>query len=91
MYRSEKVVLGCVKKVVKRYYLDDSRNVYLTLREAECAHFTELGMTMVAIADELGLSARTVEYYIANVKRKLNVSSKEELKAALKQCGFRFR
>jgi len=75
----------------KRYYLcSPFEGVYLTFREAQCVHYTEVGFTMSDIAVRLGLSPRTVEYYVANVKRKLRVRSKEELLLALKQTHFRF-
>ena len=75
----------------RRYYLQSPYDgVYLTRREAECMHYTRAGMTMVEVSIKLGLSPRTVEYYMANVKRKLHVHSKEEVLYALKRAGFRF-
>lgn len=54
-------------------------NVYLSKREIECLYFLARGKTAKMIAKILTLSPRTVEYYIDNIKVKLNVRSKSEL------------
>lgn len=54
-------------------------NVYLTNRELECLRLTVKGYTAKKIARELGLSFRTVEEYLNNVRSKMGASSKSEL------------
>lgn len=51
----------------------------LTFQERNCAQLLSLGMTCIEIADELHLSKRTVEHYAANLKDKLDCSSKSKL------------
>ena len=51
----------------------------LTKRQMQCAEYLLSGMTATEIANELGLSRRTVEYYLANIKSKLKCSNKVEL------------
>jgi len=64
--------------------------VYLTFREAQCLHYYLLGLTLTDVAVRLGLSHRTVEYYIANVKKKLRVRSKLDLFHQVRLTRFRF-
>lgn len=51
----------------------------LTEREKECLELTRKGKTAKQCAQLLGLSYRTIENYLHNIKSKLNVSSKSEL------------
>lgn len=51
----------------------------LTKREKECLDLTLNNFTAKEIAKELGLSHRTVEEYLSNLKRKFKVASKHEL------------
>ena len=63
----------------KRIYLGPVfPEIYLTLREAEIILLLE-GNTYIQIAMKLGISKRTVELYINNVRKKLNCSSKNKL------------
>lgn len=54
-------------------------DVYLSKRESECLHHMVRGKSIKAIANKLGLSAKTVENYINRIKFKLGVSYKSEL------------
>jgi DNA-binding CsgD family transcriptional regulator len=54
-------------------------NIVLSKREKQCMHYLMRGKTAKAIANHLGLSTRTVENYIENIKSKFGVSSKSEL------------
>ena len=67
----------------ERYYLND--HFYLTKREYEvaCALFNK-NSTYKAIGKALGLSSRTIEYYITNLRTKFNASTRRELKRKLK-------
>ncbi len=51
----------------------------LTRRESEIYSMLIKGRTNKVIAEELGVSARTVEFHRANIKRKLNVSNLAEM------------
>lgn len=52
--------------------------VYFSNQEIKCIRLIVAGKTIKSIAQQLKLSARTVEYYFSNIKRKLNVKSKSE-------------
>lgn len=57
----------------------------LSNRQIECCSLLVNGKTSKEIANLLGLSIRTVEYYISNVKVKLHCKNKAELIAKLIQ------
>ena len=57
----------------------------LTNREKECLRLTVNGYSAKAIANRLGISVRTVEDYLKNIKLKFNVYSKQQL--IDKVCG----
>lgn len=56
-----------------------SNITYLSKRELECLHLTIKGYTAKRIARELGISHRTVEEYLLNIRIKTGASSKSEL------------
>lgn len=60
-------------------FKDASHAASLSKRQMECCKLLLQGKTLKEIADALCLSARTVEYYIGNVKNKLNCKNKAEL------------
>jgi DNA-binding CsgD family transcriptional regulator/tetratricopeptide (TPR) repeat protein len=55
----------------------------LTAREREVALLAARGRTSRAIGEHLGLSTRTVDTHLARVYRKLGISGRPELRAAL--------
>ena len=57
--------------------LDASLN--LTVRERQVLHSISLGNKNKKIADELGISPRTVEFHRSNIMRKLGVKTQQEL------------
>lgn len=64
---------------------------YLTVREKEVLSFCVDGSTAQETGEELGLSRRTVQFYLENVKNKLGILSREELLQygrLLKMSGF---
>ncbi len=64
----------------KRYYFSGALSeFYLTRRELQCVQGVLLGHTMASVAIMLGLSRRTVEFYLGNIKYKLQVQSLAEL------------
>lgn len=56
----------------------DKKNM-LSAREKQCAHYLLNGMTAKEIGLKLGLSFRTIEAYIENMKMKLRCRNKIEL------------
>ncbi|MDF1654918.1 MAG: helix-turn-helix transcriptional regulator [Coxiellaceae bacterium] len=63
-------------------------DVYLTCREAHCGFLLLKGMTFKAIASQLQISWRTVEYYVNNIKTKLHCRLRTEVVAHLLQSDF---
>lgn len=64
----------------KKYYLGNLYpGVYFTQRETQTIYFLLRGNTIVEVAEILGLSRRTIEFYLKNMKSKLNCHSKSEL------------
>ncbi|OGT27053.1 MAG: hypothetical protein A3E54_02250 [Gammaproteobacteria bacterium RIFCSPHIGHO2_12_FULL_41_25] len=62
------------------YYLgEDFPGIYLTKREAQCIFWLAQGLTIPEVGVKMDLSARTVEFYVKNMKLKLNCISKKEL------------
>ncbi len=65
---------------MKVYYLDNQdKTLYLTHREAECMVHIAKGCTIRDTGERLKLSARTVEFYVKNIKKKLGCRTKSEL------------
>lgn len=63
-----------------KYYLGESfPGMYLTQREHDCLLALLRGRTVRQVAAYLDLSPRTVEYYVKNMKGKLNCHSRSEL------------
>ncbi len=63
-------------------------NYGLTPREAECLFYTIHGKTAKAIGTLLGISSKTVEYYLANLKAIFKCYSKSELISKAIEQGF---
>ena len=73
----------------KQYYLGGVyAGIYFTRREAECLYYLLRGMTIAATAIQLELSPRTVEFYVKNMKRKLQVKTKFDLMECLHAINF---
>lgn len=67
-------------KKERSYTLDlVSQDKELSEREKECVFFLLRGLSMKQIAYHLGLSPRTVEFYIEKIKIKLNCNSKSKI------------
>ena len=60
-------------------------NSYLTRREAECVYFLLQGLTFKQIGKQLGLSHRTIEFYLKNLKIRMGYKDRHQLLAAIKQ------
>ena len=71
------------------YYLgEEYEGVYFTKREGECLVYMLEGNTIVATAKILGLSSRTVEFYVKNMKMKIGVTTKFQLLEKIKITDF---
>lgn len=72
------------KKNYARVYLGpEFPGIYLTAREEECAICIMQGNTLKEVAKTLDLSPRTVEFYLKNIKNKLNCRTKFQMMRAL--------
>jgi len=67
--------------VLKNFTLhdEDGRTYKMTLRELQCVYHLALGRTSKEIAQELGLSHRTVEHYIESIRYKTGKYDKSKL------------
>lgn len=71
------------------FYLgDEYEGVYFTKRESECLIHMLEGNTIVDTAKILGLSPRTVEFYVKNMKMKIGVTTKIQLLSRIEQTDF---
>lgn len=67
------------KSARKHYPFNSDGSLYLTQREADCIYYMVQGKTIKGTAEELLLSARTVEFYLKRIKEKFNIHSKKAL------------
>lgn len=67
---------------------DKYPKVHFSKREAECMMRLLQDMLVREVADELGLSVRTVEYYIVNMRKKLGCRTKSELLCKVANSDF---
>lgn len=63
-------------------------NTYFTKREAECMILILQGHTNTQIAQLLNLSARTIEFYIKNMRQKTGCVSKAHLTNCVAKTDF---
>ena len=59
---------------------------YLTCQEHRCVQYLLEGYKYKLIAHKMGLSVRTVEFYVNNIKKKFNCKKKAELIALFKNA-----
>ena len=64
------------KNIMPGFHIDD---VYFSKQEVKCLRLLVAGKTIKLIGQHMDLSPRTVEYYLMNIKHKLNVKTKSEL------------
>lgn len=76
------------EEYIHQYLQDLQHKLILNPRELECVAFLGKGKTAKAIAQRLGLSHRTVEFYLDNAKNKLNCANSHELIAKCFEKGW---
>ncbi len=77
------------KKRFKKYPLGENYpGIYFTEREAQTVFYFLYGRTTVEVATILGLSRRTIEFYVKNMKAKLNCRLKSELIYKVRSSEF---
>lgn len=73
----------------KRYYINPtSPDLYLTQRELDCARQLLCGLTFRDVGKSLGISRRTVEFYVRNMRLKFECAHLKNLIVYLKTTGF---
>ena len=55
------------------------KDVYFTPREIQCAELLTKDISVNNIAEKLGLSPRTITFYIHNMRRKIKCAKKTDL------------
>ncbi|MBV8801706.1 MAG: helix-turn-helix transcriptional regulator [Gammaproteobacteria bacterium] len=71
------------KNIIPGFHIND---IYFSKQEVKCLRLLLTGKTIKLIAQHMSLSPRTVEFYIENIKRKLDVKTKSELIEKVVQC-----
>jgi len=64
-------------------------NVYFTMREAECVYLLISYETRKTIGKMLGISSRTVDYYLENVRRKIDCKTQRSLYIAMEKINYK--
>jgi len=76
-------------RVLKNYYLNEPfYKVYFTQRELDCLKLLKLGLTNREVGERLGLSERTIEFYIRNMREKTGCMSKVALIEKMQDVNF---
>jgi len=66
--------------VLKNYFLGDKfPGVYFTTREAETMYLLTQGHTIKSCSELMQISSRTCEFYLKNMKKKVDVYSRQQL------------
>ena len=77
------------QKTIKAYPLGNKYpGIAFSQREAECMVGLFKGKTIIKVAESLSLSKRTVEFYLKNMKNKLNCKTKSELLGKVIESDF---
>ncbi|WP_433187481.1 helix-turn-helix transcriptional regulator [Actinoallomurus sp. CA-150999] len=82
--RTRRELLATGEAVRKRVA---TANDQLTPQEAQIAHLARAGLSNPEIAAQLFLSPRTIEYHLAKVFTKLDITSRRQLRQALPENG----
>ena len=76
--RYKKLTSYAAQQEQSRHYLlaKGYEDIYFTPREMETLRYLMMGLSIKGTAEKMALSNRTVEYYIKNMRLKLEVSNK---------------
>lgn len=75
---------------IQKYYLKEHNpQLYFTAREFQTMHCLLNGKSTLEIAQVLNLSRRTIEFYLKNMKAKLNCKYRTELIKKVLQSDLR--
>jgi DNA-binding CsgD family transcriptional regulator len=66
------------KTALEKFYLL-THDMFISKREMECLHYLSLGKSAKEIGRVLKISPRTVETYLLNIKKKLELNTKSDL------------
>ncbi len=83
-YKNYKIKID-LDLIAEQIYVPLHENFKLGRREIQCLVCIAYGYSILEIANEMGISARTIETYIKNLKFKLNLSLRSHL------VGFYYR
>ncbi len=76
---------------IKKFKVNiNNRQITFSKREAECVEHIVQNKTFKEAALKMNLSPRTVEFYVNNVKRKVNCTSSHELVSLLNQYSIKW-
>ena len=64
------------------------KGVYFTKREAETMYYLLQGKTIPGVGKALNLSARTIEFYVKNMKLKIGAKTKYDLVEVIRETDF---
>jgi DNA-binding CsgD family transcriptional regulator len=77
------------KRHARKYSLGKSYpTIYFTEREAQTIFYFLYGRSAMEVADILSLSRRTIEFYVRNMKTKLDCRRKSELICKVRESEF---
>lgn len=78
-----------IRPKARKFYLGEKYpGIYFTERERQTIFYFLQGKTTAQVGVCLNLSPRTVEYYLKNMKSKLNCQRKSELIGKIFEIGF---
>lgn len=66
-----------------------SDDLFLTQREAQCVACLLYGLTIREVAQTLGITYRTAETYLSNIRKKLNCTSISSLIIKIMDSDFK--
>lgn len=78
------------KSAARKFYVQDNSQgpVYFTYREAQTIWHALRGHSVKTTAVKMGLSPRTVEFYMKNMRLKIELKSKQALLAWARALGL---
>lgn len=87
--KSKKFQIFGIACYLSQMNLEIAEQYSLTMREIDCIELFLEGKSAKTIAGQLNLSPRTIEFYLDNIKGKLDCNNKNELMLKLKKLGIK--